>query len=132
MNFSRGSARWNWSRRAVTPTSTQFSGNHDETGPGYVRTGRRIVCAGHAGQTGSVGTRNARGHPKSLTICAANPQRALPASQSLQEVRGKCNDTQLCHYLSETNFMKIGSDIQAILRVCLRNLRGYNVGITNG
>jgi hypothetical protein len=29
-------------------------------------------------------------------------------------------------------FMKIGVGIQAILGVCLRNLRGCNVGITDG
>jgi hypothetical protein len=30
------------------------------------------------------------------------------------------------------SFMKIGRGIQAILRFCLNNLRGYNVGITDG
>jgi hypothetical protein len=30
------------------------------------------------------------------------------------------------------SFIKIGSGIQAILRVCLRNLKGCNVGITDG
>jgi uncharacterized protein YraI len=29
-----------------------------------------------------------------------------------------------------SNFMKIGSGIQVILRFCLSNLRGCNVGIT--
>jgi hypothetical protein len=28
--------------------------------------------------------------------------------------------------------MKIGTGVQAILRFCLRNLRGFNVGITDG
>jgi hypothetical protein len=28
-------------------------------------------------------------------------------------------------------FMKIATGVQAILRFCLRNLRGYNVGITD-
>jgi hypothetical protein len=28
--------------------------------------------------------------------------------------------------------MTIGSGIQVILRFCLRNMRGYNVGITDG
>jgi hypothetical protein len=28
--------------------------------------------------------------------------------------------------------MKIYAGVQAILRFCLRNLRGYNVGITDG
>jgi hypothetical protein len=30
------------------------------------------------------------------------------------------------------SFMKIGTDIQAVLRFCLSNLRGCNVGVTNG
>jgi hypothetical protein len=30
------------------------------------------------------------------------------------------------------SFMKIGVGVQAILRFCLRNLRGYNVGFTDG
>jgi hypothetical protein len=30
------------------------------------------------------------------------------------------------------SFMKIGTSIQATLRLCLRNLRGCNVGITDG
>jgi hypothetical protein len=30
------------------------------------------------------------------------------------------------------SFMKIGSGIEEILRFCLRNLRGCNVGITDG
>jgi hypothetical protein len=30
------------------------------------------------------------------------------------------------------SFMNIGRGIQAILRLCLRNLRGCNVGITDG
>jgi hypothetical protein len=30
------------------------------------------------------------------------------------------------------SFMKIGTGIQAILRLCRRNLRGCNVGITEG
>jgi hypothetical protein len=29
-------------------------------------------------------------------------------------------------------FMKIGTGVQAVLRFCLRNLRGCNVGITDG
>jgi hypothetical protein len=28
--------------------------------------------------------------------------------------------------------MKIGTGIQAMLRLCLRNLRGFNVGISDG
>jgi hypothetical protein len=31
-----------------------------------------------------------------------------------------------------SSFMKIGLGVQAILRFFLRNLRGCNVGITNG
>jgi hypothetical protein len=30
------------------------------------------------------------------------------------------------------SFMKIGTRIQVILRFCLRNLRGCNVGISDG
>jgi hypothetical protein len=30
------------------------------------------------------------------------------------------------------SFMKIGTGFQAILKFCLRNLRDYNVGITDG
>jgi hypothetical protein len=30
------------------------------------------------------------------------------------------------------SFMKIGTDVQEILRFCLSNLRGCKVGITNG
>jgi hypothetical protein len=30
------------------------------------------------------------------------------------------------------SFMKIGTDVQAMLRFCLRNLRGCNIGITDG
>jgi hypothetical protein len=30
------------------------------------------------------------------------------------------------------NFMKIGRGVQAILRFCLRNLRGFNVFIIGG
>jgi hypothetical protein len=33
---------------------------------------------------------------------------------------------------TDGSFMKIGIGIQAILRFCLRNLRGCNVGITDG
>jgi hypothetical protein len=34
--------------------------------------------------------------------------------------------------ISIPSFMKIGAGIQAVLRFCLRNLRGCNVGITDG
>jgi hypothetical protein len=30
------------------------------------------------------------------------------------------------------SFMKIGAGVQAILIFCLRNLKGFNVGITDG
>jgi hypothetical protein len=30
------------------------------------------------------------------------------------------------------SFIKIGSGVRAILSSCLRNLRGFNVGITDG
>jgi hypothetical protein len=36
------------------------------------------------------------------------------------------------HDIYIPSFMKIGTGIQAILRFCLRNMRGYNVGITDG
>jgi hypothetical protein len=31
-----------------------------------------------------------------------------------------------------TNFMKIGTGVEAMLRLCLRHMRDYNVGITDG
>jgi hypothetical protein len=34
-------------------------------------------------------------------------------------------------YMYVISFMKIGSGVQAILRLCLRNMRGGNVGITD-
>jgi hypothetical protein len=37
-----------------------------------------------------------------------------------------------CGKVSVTSFMKIGSGVQAILRLCLRNLRGRTVGNTDG
>jgi hypothetical protein len=30
------------------------------------------------------------------------------------------------------SFMKIGAGVETLLRFCLRNLRGYNVDITDG
>jgi hypothetical protein len=30
------------------------------------------------------------------------------------------------------SFMKVGAGVQAILRFCLTNFRGFNVGITDG
>jgi hypothetical protein len=36
------------------------------------------------------------------------------------------------HDIYIASFMNIGTVIQAILRLCLRNLRGSNVGITDG
>jgi hypothetical protein len=42
-------------------------------------------------------------------------------------------DCFMCHdILYVPSFMKIGTGVQAILWFCLRNLRGYNVGITDG
>jgi hypothetical protein len=35
-------------------------------------------------------------------------------------------------YMYIPSFMKIGTGVQAILRLYLRNLRGYNVDITGG
>jgi hypothetical protein len=37
-----------------------------------------------------------------------------------------------CDMICLPNLMKIGTDVQAILRFCLRNLLGCNVGITDG
>jgi hypothetical protein len=37
-----------------------------------------------------------------------------------------------CGMIYLISFTKIGTGIQAILRFCLRNLRGCNVGITDG
>jgi hypothetical protein len=37
-----------------------------------------------------------------------------------------------CGMMYIPRFMKIGADIQAILRLCLRSLRDCNVGITDG
>jgi hypothetical protein len=33
--------------------------------------------------------------------------------------------------INMSSFMKIGTGVQVILRFCLRNLRGCNVGITD-
>jgi hypothetical protein len=37
-----------------------------------------------------------------------------------------------CGMIYITGFMKIGTGVQAILRFCLSNLKGCNVGITGG
>jgi hypothetical protein len=37
-----------------------------------------------------------------------------------------------CGSIYLPSFMKIGSGVQAILRFCFRNLRCFNVGITDG
>jgi hypothetical protein len=37
-----------------------------------------------------------------------------------------------CGMVHVQSFMKTGTGIQAMMRFCLRNLRGCNVGITNG
>jgi hypothetical protein len=41
------------------------------------------------------------------------------------------NDMPLCDIMPIPNFMKGGTDVQAILRFCLHNLRGCNVGVTD-
>jgi hypothetical protein len=41
-------------------------------------------------------------------------------------------EVALCDMMHIPNFMKIGIGFQAILRFCLRNLRGCNVGIIDG
>jgi hypothetical protein len=37
-----------------------------------------------------------------------------------------------CGMIHIPSFMKIGTGVQAILRFCLRNLQGCDVGITDG
>jgi hypothetical protein len=37
-----------------------------------------------------------------------------------------------CGMIYIPSFIKVGTSVQAILRFCLRNLRGCNVGITDG
>jgi hypothetical protein len=37
-----------------------------------------------------------------------------------------------CGMIYLPSFMKIGTGVQAILRFCLRNLKGCDVGITDG
>jgi hypothetical protein len=37
-----------------------------------------------------------------------------------------------CGMIYVPSFMKIGTGVQAVLKLCLRNLRGCNVGITDG
>jgi hypothetical protein len=37
----------------------------------------------------------------------------------------------LCGLIYATSFMKIGTGVQGILKCCLINLRGCNVGITD-
>jgi hypothetical protein len=37
-----------------------------------------------------------------------------------------------CGMIYLPSFMKIGTGVQEILRVCLRNVRNCNVGITHG
>jgi hypothetical protein len=37
----------------------------------------------------------------------------------------------LCGMIRIPSFMKFHTDVQAIIRFCLRNLRGCNVGITD-
>jgi hypothetical protein len=38
----------------------------------------------------------------------------------------------LCGMIYIPSFMKIGTGVQGILRLCLRNFRGCNIGITDG
>jgi hypothetical protein len=37
-----------------------------------------------------------------------------------------------CSMIQIPSFMKIGAGVQTVFRLCLTNLRGCNVGITNG
>jgi hypothetical protein len=41
-------------------------------------------------------------------------------------------DMASCGVIYAPSFMKIDTGVQAILRFCLRNVRGCNVGITDG
>jgi hypothetical protein len=41
-------------------------------------------------------------------------------------------ETASCGMIYFQSFMKIDTGVQAILRFCLRNLRGCDVGITEG
>jgi hypothetical protein len=41
-------------------------------------------------------------------------------------------ETASCVMIYIPSFMKIGVGIQAILKFCLKNFRGYNVCITDG
>jgi uncharacterized protein YraI len=41
-------------------------------------------------------------------------------------------DMASCGIIYAPSFMKIGRGVQAILRFCLNNLRGCDVGVTDG
>jgi hypothetical protein len=41
-------------------------------------------------------------------------------------------DMAFCDMIYLQSFVKVGTGVQAILRFCLRNLRGCDVGITDG
>jgi hypothetical protein len=41
-------------------------------------------------------------------------------------------DMASCCMIYIPSFMKIGTGVQAVLKFCLRNLRGCNVGVTYG
>jgi hypothetical protein len=44
-----------------------------------------------------------------------------------------CNvEMASCGIISMPIFMKIGTGVQAVLRLCLSSLRGCNIGITDG
>jgi hypothetical protein len=45
---------------------------------------------------------------------------------------GNAVEMTSCNMIYVRSFMKIGAGTQAILKFCLRNLRGCDVGITDG
>jgi hypothetical protein len=42
------------------------------------------------------------------------------------------SDGTIYIYIYTPSFMNIGTDVEVILRFCLRNMRGCDVGITEG
>jgi hypothetical protein len=52
--------------------------------------------------------------------------------RSVQAFMKYAVEMTLCGMMCITHFMKIGTGVQAILRFSFRNLRGCNVGITDG
>jgi hypothetical protein len=42
------------------------------------------------------------------------------------------NEMSSCGMIYKPSFMKTGSSVQVMLWFCLRNMRGCNVGVTDG